>query len=58
LIQQKNLTADGLRREILRLKNNPEELRAMSVAIRQFHQPRAAEKLVKHFVEKIEHASR
>jgi UDP-N-acetylglucosamine--N-acetylmuramyl-(pentapeptide) pyrophosphoryl-undecaprenol N-acetylglucosamine transferase len=58
LIHQKNLTADGLRREVLRLKNNPEELRAMSVAIRQFHQPRAAEKLVKHFVEKIEHASR
>jgi UDP-N-acetylglucosamine--N-acetylmuramyl-(pentapeptide) pyrophosphoryl-undecaprenol N-acetylglucosamine transferase len=58
LIHQKNLTADGLRSEILRLKNNPEELRAMSVAIRHFHQPRAAEKLVKHFVEKIEHASR
>lgn len=57
LIHQKNLTPSGLKEEILRLKAHPDELRKMSEAIRQFHQPRAAEKLVKHFVEKIEHAS-
>lgn len=57
LIQQKNLTAAGLREQILQLKGHPEKLQQMSQAIKQFHQPRAAEKLVKHFVQQIEHAS-
>ncbi len=59
LILQKDLTPLKLREEILRLKGDPQALAQMGTAIRAFHQPRAAEKLVKHFVERIEqHASR
>ena len=54
LIVQKDLTVARLRDEILNLKNAPETRARMARSIRDFHQPRAAEKLVEKFVERIE----
>jgi UDP-N-acetylglucosamine--N-acetylmuramyl-(pentapeptide) pyrophosphoryl-undecaprenol N-acetylglucosamine transferase len=57
LIVQKDLTPERLKEEIIKLKASPETLQRMSGAIKAFHQPRAAEKLIAQFVERIEHAS-
>lgn len=53
MILQKDLTPDGLREEILKLKVNPEKRAEMSRNISAFHHDRAAEKLVEKFVERI-----
>lgn len=59
MILQKDLTADGLRDQILQLKSNPAKLEQMAKSIRSFHHPRAAQNLVAKFVERIEqHAPR
>jgi UDP-N-acetylglucosamine--N-acetylmuramyl-(pentapeptide) pyrophosphoryl-undecaprenol N-acetylglucosamine transferase len=58
MILQKDLTPMRLRDEILRLKAEPATLANMSRAIKRFHYPKAAEKLVSQFVERIENASR
>jgi UDP-N-acetylglucosamine--N-acetylmuramyl-(pentapeptide) pyrophosphoryl-undecaprenol N-acetylglucosamine transferase len=54
MILQKDLTPERLRDQILSLKNDPVRLRQMSEAVRAFHQPKAAQKLVEKFVERIE----
>jgi len=54
MILQKDLTAQGLRDQILALKNDPSRLQQMGEAFRGFHHPRAAQKLVEKFVERIE----
>lgn len=54
MILQKDLTPDGLRDQILKLKGNPAQLRQMSEAVRTFHHPRAAQKLAEKFLERIE----
>lgn len=54
MIVQKDLTPEGLRDQILALKADPIRLRQMSEAVRAFHQPKAAQKLVEKFVERIE----
>lgn len=54
LIVQKDLTVAGLREEILKLKNDPARRKQMAEAVRNFHQPRAAEKLVERFVQRME----
>ncbi len=53
MIVQKDLTADRLRAEIERLRADPARLKAMGNRARAFHQPHAAENLVKQFVERI-----
>ena len=59
MILHEDLSPGRLREEIERLQGDPEKRRRMSRAIRAFHQPRAAEKLVGEFTERIEsHASR
>lgn len=54
MILQKDLTPLVLRDQILSLKADPQRLLAMSQAVRAFHHPRAARKLVDNFVERIE----
>lgn len=54
MIVQKDLTPVRLKEEILKLKNDPSRLQSMANAIKEFHQPRAAEKLIAEFVERIE----
>lgn len=58
MIVQKELTPARLREEILKLKADPAKLATMSKAVKRFHYPKAAEKLVSEFVERIESASR
>lgn len=59
MILQKDLTVESLRVAIESLRQDHALREKMSVAIRTFHQPRAAETLVNEFVERIEsHASR
>ncbi len=58
MILQKDLTPQRLRHEIERLKSDSATRHRMEEKIRAFHQPQAAEKLVKEFVERIEDATR
>ncbi len=58
MIEQKDLTPDLLRDQILSLKADPIRLKQMSEAVRAFHHPRAAQTLVEKFVERIENAPR
>lgn len=59
MILQKDLTPERLRKEIDWLRGEPERIVEMSRQIRSFHQPKAAEKLVHDFIERIEaHAAR
>ncbi len=59
MILQKDLTPERLRKEIDWLRSDPAQLEEMAKNIRAFHQPRAAENLVKEFLERIhEHAAR
>lgn len=59
MIVQKDLSPDKLRAMIDELRASPDKLRKMAENIRGFHQPKAAETLVKGFLERInEHAAR
>lgn len=59
MIIQKDLTVDSLRAAIQSLRADSARREKMMAAIRTFHQPRAAETLVREFVERIEpHAPR
>lgn len=53
LIEQKNLSAQGLRKTIDELRMDPERLRQMSRHIRKFHHPHAADDLVGEFLRRI-----
>ncbi len=58
MIVQKDLTPDKLRATIDELRASPERLKKMADNIRGFHQPRAAQNLVKGFLERInDHAA-
>lgn len=54
VVVQKELNSTRLRAEIDRFRSVPSRLTEMSAAIYRFHQPRAAEKLVGKFIERIE----
>jgi UDP-N-acetylglucosamine--N-acetylmuramyl-(pentapeptide) pyrophosphoryl-undecaprenol N-acetylglucosamine transferase len=54
MILQKDLTPERLRDQILELKADPARLHRMGEAVRTFHHPFAAQKLVEKFVERIE----
>lgn len=53
MIVQKDLTPERLRAEIVRLKQDRVSLSEMGAAVRGFHRPQAAEKLVDEFVERM-----
>ncbi len=50
MILQKDLTAEGLARQIQSLRQNPQELLQMTKAIKQFHRPKAAEAIAKEIL--------
>jgi UDP-N-acetylglucosamine--N-acetylmuramyl-(pentapeptide) pyrophosphoryl-undecaprenol N-acetylglucosamine transferase len=50
MILQKDLTAEGLARQIQNLRQNPQELLQMTKAIKQFHRPKAAEAIAKEIL--------
>ena len=54
VIMQKDLTPARLRSELERLRAAPDVRMRMSLAMKSFHQPHAAENLVDKFVERIE----
>lgn len=59
MIVQKDLTPDKLRATIDELRASPEILNRMGSHIRGFHQPKAAQTLVRGFLERInDHAAR
>ena len=53
MILQKDLTPQVLIDVIQSLRRDPERLKRMIEAVRQFHQPHAAQALVRQFVERI-----
>jgi UDP-N-acetylglucosamine--N-acetylmuramyl-(pentapeptide) pyrophosphoryl-undecaprenol N-acetylglucosamine transferase len=58
MLLQKDLNSKTLFQAIERLRKNPLSLALMSAAIRGFHSPKAAQTLVREFVERIEDAPR
>lgn len=57
MILHKDLSAAKLRATLDEMRGDPERLKEMGRRLREFHQPRAAQNLVKEFLQRMGHAA-